>query len=295
MARPLRIHVPGYPYHLCSRGNAKQCIFEDDRDCEQFLEFLGQSVTRFRVSCLAYCLLWNHFHLLVIPHEQTVSELMQYLNSTYAQWFNVRHKRVGHVLQGRFASKVVDNHAYLITALRYIARNPVTAERARRPEDWRWSSYRGVIGLEPAAPFLHLEPVWNAFNTADAAVGASRFRQFVDAGPSDEELGVELLFGGEGLARKAAPLLDPHRFNPDYLRRHRFAERPPLRNILCLDGSLPDREDAAKLAFCRYGYKLREIAEVVGRSTATVWVWIHRSRQRDDLPGASTWGQISIF
>ena len=128
MARPLRIHIPHAFYHVMSRGNAKQTIFVGQADYEQFLELLEATSSRFDVRCRAYCLMPNHFHLLLQPRDTPVSCMMQQLNSAYSQSFNRRHDRVGHVLQGRFKSPLVDRDEYLLEVLRYIMLNPVEAD-----------------------------------------------------------------------------------------------------------------------------------------------------------------------
>jgi REP element-mobilizing transposase RayT len=151
MARPLRVYAPGLLHHVFARGNNKQCVFDDDDDHSAFLELLGTTLSRFEVEAAAYCLLWNHYHLLLVPHDETaISRAMQQLNSTYCQRFNRRHGRVGHVLQGRFGSRVIEDGAYARTALRYLALNPVAAGQSRQPEDWPMSSYRAALGLDAA-------------------------------------------------------------------------------------------------------------------------------------------------
>ena len=173
MSRPLRLHAPGLLHHVFARGNEKACIFADDRDHTSFLELLADSLPRFATRCAAYCLLWNHYHLLLVPNEHRVSRLLQQLNSTYCQGFNRRHNRVGHVLQGRFGCRIVEDGAYARTVLRYLALNPVAAGRAATAEDWPWSSYRFVLGRAECPTFLSLQDTWNAFATSDGSEGRS--------------------------------------------------------------------------------------------------------------------------
>ena len=187
MARPLRLHIPGALYHVMSRGNAKQAIFLGGQDYERFLELLSATTSRFGVLCLAYCLMQNHFHLLLEPHERSVSRMMQHLNSAYSQWFNRRHQRVGHLLQGRFKALLVDRDAYVLQVLRYIVLNPVEAGLVSDPAEWRWSSYRATVGRSAAPAFLALDDVWKAFD-ADVGRARSRFAEFVDAGASPNSL-----------------------------------------------------------------------------------------------------------
>jgi REP element-mobilizing transposase RayT len=282
MARPLRLHVPGVPCHVFARGNAKQCIFEDDVDCRQFLERLARALDRFAVDCLAYCLLWNHYHLLLVPGAQPLSRAMQNVNSAYCQWFNRRHGRVGHVLQGRFGACLIDDGSYLLTALQYIAMNPVEARRVTRPEDWPWSSYRSLIGLETIPTFLAAEKVWRAVNAHDEVTGRRRLVEFVSAADSGSDVYTRLLYGGEKLVRTIDPMLVPLRRNADFVLAQRYATRPPLDQIF--DGLVTreQRQDAARLAYSRYAYTLPEIGSVVHRSPSAVWLWVRRSRARED-------------
>ena len=123
MSRPLRLQLPGGVYHVTARGNDRRPIFEDDDDCARFLIGLASTVARYRVLCHAYCLMGNHYHLLVQTPEANLSAAMRQLNGVYTQRFNRRHERCGHVLQGRFGAQLVDGDAYLREVCRYIVLN----------------------------------------------------------------------------------------------------------------------------------------------------------------------------
>src|SRR5688572_19335291 len=179
MARPLRLHVPGMVYHVMSRGNGRQVIFTDDRDYERYLELLERSARRFGIRCVAYCLLGNHVHLVLQAGDIPISRMMQQLNSTFAQWFNRRHDRVGHVFQGRFKALLVETPRYLLRLLRYIALNPVAAGVTGTPDEWRWSSYRATIGLEACPAFLAVECVWVELDAPCESDGQNRFADYV--------------------------------------------------------------------------------------------------------------------
>jgi putative transposase len=282
MTRPLRIHVPGMPYHLMSRTNDKRCLFEDEGDHLRFLEFLAASLARFDVTCLAYCIMWNHFHLLVVPQAHSVSSLMHHLNTKVCIRFNKKHRRLGHVLEGRFKSPMVDNDSYLLTALRYLALNPVVAKAAERPEDFRWSSYRALVGLEPCPPFLATDRVWRALDTDDATTGRERLVSFVNASNVSDgmyDLSRVLFVGGRQLKDRLDPLVRPHRENVEFSYMHRFATRPPLAEILDVPDEPSARDEAARVAFHQHAYKLREIGEAWGQQAATIWVWVKRAEQ----------------
>lgn len=279
VSRPLRLHAPGLLHHVFARGNDKGCIFADDEDCESFLERLATGLARFGVSCVAYCLLWNHYHLLLVPAECPVSRLLQQLNSAYCQHFNRRHGRVGHVLQGRFGCRIVEDGAYARTVLRYLALNPVAAGRAANAEDWPWSSYRFASGVEAVPDFLSLDHVWSAFGTADSTVGRARFTDFVLAG-LPEAFDNPLLHGSSRLTERMAPRLEPHQATRDFVCAHRFAARPPLGTLLEGRTSPAALDNAVHAAFHQHAYTLAEISAAVSRDPSTVCRWIQRAARR---------------
>lgn len=280
MSRPLRLHAPGLLHHVFARGNASTRIFADAEDFSAFLELLGKALKRFAVRCAAYCLMDNHYHLLLVPTVHPLSRPLQQLNSTYCQRFNRRHARVGHLLQGRFGCRIVEDGAYARTVVRYLALNPVAAGCAAAPEEWAWSSYRAALGAGPAPDFLSLSDVWCAFAASEDAVGRQRLAEFVGAGIEDV-FDNPLLHGSRALAEQLAPLLSPHHATRDYPASHRFAERPTLGSIL--EGRLRDRldmEDAACEAFHVHAYTLAEIGAVLNRHPSVICRWIRRAEAR---------------
>jgi len=157
MARPLRIIEPGGIYHVFPRGNNKERIFWDDGDFRSLLAILAKTLARHELRLYSYCLMPNHFHLVVrVPHAN-LSPAMKYLNGGYSRRTNVRYGRVRHLFQNRFEAVRVRDDSHLLTVLRYVVLNPVDAGLCRRPEDWRWSSYRSTAGLALAPPFLAVD------------------------------------------------------------------------------------------------------------------------------------------
>jgi len=120
MARPLRIEFSGALYHITSRGNARQNIYRDDSDRLVFLDLLNRACERHNWLCHSYCLMSNHYYLLIETNAATLSKGMKYLNGVYTQQYNRRHQRVGHVLQGRFKGILVEKEPYLLELARYI-------------------------------------------------------------------------------------------------------------------------------------------------------------------------------
>ncbi|MCH8036411.1 MAG: transposase, partial [Proteobacteria bacterium] len=151
MSRPLRIEFPGALYHLTARGNARQDIYLDARDSRRFLGLLGEVCSRYAWRCFAYCLMTNHYHLVVETAHPNLAAGMRQLNGRYSQAFNHHHQREGHLFQGRYKAILVEREAYLLEVCRYVVLNPVRAGLARAPQAWRWSSYRATLaGAGPA-------------------------------------------------------------------------------------------------------------------------------------------------
>ncbi len=177
MARPLRLEFPGALFHVTSRGNERKPIFRCDADRLMFLTLLAEAVRRFDWMIHAYVLMTNHFHLVIETPRETLSEGMHWLNGTYAQWFNRKYKRVGHLLQGRFSSFLIEKEAYLAEVMRYVVLNPVRAKMVELPEQYRWSSYRAMAGFEPAPEWLCMDWMLRRGATRDEA--QENYRAFV--------------------------------------------------------------------------------------------------------------------
>jgi REP element-mobilizing transposase RayT len=155
--RPPRIEIPGGLWHLTTRGVRKEPIFLDGRDHRRFLQILDDVVKRFGWVCHAYCLMPNHYHLLVETPRPTLSDGMERLNGLYAQYFNRRHDVEGHVFERRFRSIRVFGEGHLLELSRYIVLNPVRAGLCRTPAGWRWSSFRAAVGTVQPPKFLTVD------------------------------------------------------------------------------------------------------------------------------------------
>jgi len=163
MARPLRVEFPGAFYHVINRGNAGEAIFRSNRDREKFLEYLGTTVERFGIKVHTYCLMTNHYHFLIETPEANLSRAVQWLNVSYAAYFNRRRQRRGHLFQGRFKSILVDADTYLKHLSRYIHLNPLRANMVEQLISHPWSSYPAFVGKAKAPDWLErdwLERDW---------------------------------------------------------------------------------------------------------------------------------------
>lgn len=182
MARPPRLQIAGGIYHLTARGNRRQPIFLDDDDRRKFLEIVGIVVEKRGWHCHAYCLMPNHYHLLVKTPTPDLSAGMQHLNSRYAEWFNWRHELGGHLFQGRFHSVLVESDWHLLELARYLVLNPVRAQLCTEPAEWPWSSYGSALGIVEQPAFLALEWLLGRFGSEPQPARAA-FARFVADDP----------------------------------------------------------------------------------------------------------------
>ena len=175
MPRPLRTQEAETFYHVYARGTGGAELVRDRADNERFIRILEYTVYKHRWRCHAYCLMTTHYHLLVWTPGNDLARGMQLLNGLYAQTFNQRHGRFGHLVAERYSSKPVDTEEYALELCRYIVLNPVRAGICARAEQWPWSSYAATIGLVKTPAFLAWEWVLDQFggdlDTARAAYG----------------------------------------------------------------------------------------------------------------------------
>lgn len=186
MARPLRVEYPGAVYHVMARGHERSRIFRDERDRNRFLQLLGTTAQDLAILIHGYCLMDNHYHLLVETPEGGLSRAMKAISGRYSQWFNWRHKRAGHLFEGRFKSVLVQKERHLLELSRYVVLNPVRAGLVERAGDWRWSNYRATAGIAAAPPWLAVD--WTLAQFARSRYTAREaYRRFVAAGKDSGE------------------------------------------------------------------------------------------------------------
>jgi putative transposase len=175
MARPLRIQFEGAIYHITTR--AITTLFTDAVEREYFLHLLAKVIAKYGWICHAYCLMGNHFHLLIETPQSNLALGMRELNSSYAQFFNHRHGRRGPLCEQRYGAVLIESESHLLEVARYIVLNPVRAGLCKRAEDWPWSSYRATAGLTRTPSFLHTDWLLEQFGGK-----RERYREFVAEG-----------------------------------------------------------------------------------------------------------------
>jgi putative transposase len=177
MARPPRIEVPGGIYHVGTRGNRGCRIYADEHEREVFLALLRQLAKRHRWTLSTYCLMSNHYHLL-LQIEDGLSDGMRELNGGFSRYTNARNGLEGHLFENRFWCELMKDEAHYLQAARYIVLNPIRAGICRAPEAWRWSSYRACVGLEFAPPFLAANDLLGCFGKTPPKA-RDAYRRFV--------------------------------------------------------------------------------------------------------------------
>jgi REP element-mobilizing transposase RayT len=182
MARPLRLELPGARFHVFARGDNRQDIYRDDVDRQLFMAGLGTVTARLQWRLWAYCLMSNHYHLLVETPGANLSRGMRDLNGAYSQRFNRRHGRVGHVFQGRFKATLVERESYLLELSRYIVNNPVRSGLCEHAGDWPWSSFRDVMGWREPSDSHLMAGMTLALFAADLDRARRLYQRFVFQG-----------------------------------------------------------------------------------------------------------------
>jgi REP element-mobilizing transposase RayT len=270
MARPLRIEFAGALYHITARGNARQDIYLTDDDCHQFLEILQCACDRYQWLCHAYCLMSNHYHLLIETQAPTLSKGMKYINGTYTQAFNRGHNRVGHVFQGRFKGILIDKDSYLLELARYIVLNPVRARMVRTAEDWLWSSYRATAGQAKAHALLTTDWVLGNFGRK-RKIAQEKYRAFVQEGKNQpspwESLKNQIYLGSDNFVEDMQCKIDPEQSLKDIPKPQR---RSPVKPLSYYKEKYKNRNRAMAEAYRSGHYTLAQVGDEFGVSYATV-------------------------
>ena len=275
MARPLRIEYPGAVYHITNRGNDKKDIFKDDQDRETFLKILALVNKRYHWICHAYCLMTNHYHLLIETPDSNLSLGMRQLNGVYTQLFNKRHKRNGHLFQGRFKGILIQKDSHLLEVCRYVVLNPLRAGMVENPEQWQWSSYRATAGKENPHSSLTTDWVLGQFN-GKRSKAEQEYRQFVKWGINEKSIMLDvkgqIILGEDEFVDSLADHLKKHKHVPEIPRSQRYANRPTLEKIF-QESILKDRKKRDKKmseAVERYAYRQSEVARHLSLHVSTV-------------------------
>ena len=264
MARPLRIEYDGALYHVTSRGNEQKAIFKDDGDRALFLTTLGQVSERFHWLCHAYCLMDNHYHLVIETPDGNLSKGMRQLNGVYTQTFNRRHHRVGHLFQGRFKGILVQKESHFLEVCRYVVLNPVRAKAVKHPREWAWSSYRATGGLAAVPRCLTVEEILSHFGQRRGPAQA-KYREYVREGLGNatiwENLEAQSLLGLEGFADALRGHVTGKETVREIPKGQRLIGRASLKKLFAEAGKGKSKRDRMiSKAGNEHGYSQMEVA-----------------------------------
>ncbi len=263
-------------HHVISRGNTGRIIFVDDEDRLSYLGMLEKATTTYGWIIHAYCLMDNHFHLLLETPDPTLSKGMHYLNGTYSKRFNRRHDMAGHLLKNRFNSILLARNEHLLALSKYIALNPVRAGIVRKPEQYRWSSYRSTIGKDIALNFLSVDFILSLFSE-DREKARMLYRLFVEKDMEDEvnrDQFIEPWKTEQRLAKKE----NRHPFSGSNVKIHRNTQRLTLSEIFKDVCSKTQRNELIRVAYKEHGYTQSEISSCLGLSQSLICMIIRGNR-----------------
>ena len=286
MARQVRIEYPGALHHVMGRGNDDTFIFRDDHDRQVFLDLLVEEISRSRWVLHEYSLMGTHYHLEIGTPECTLSTGMHRLLGRYAQYFNRRHRRRGHLFQNRFKNILVEEESYGLVLSRYIALNAVDAGLVARPEEWKWCSYAARAGFEPAPEWLSIRPLLSQFGP-DLESQQRAYRLFVlanigvDEDPMDKVTG-QVYLGTQAWFDRIQKIIDQKERSEEHPREQVHPGRPAIEDVMDSVASTFDttaeairagrgtleRRVFAWLAFEEGLVPLRKIADKLGVKSA---------------------------
>ena len=293
MARPLRIQYSSAFYHVTSRGNERKAIFRNDRDREKFLSYLQSSHERYGAIIHVYCLMSNHYHLLLETPRSNLSQILHHLNGAYTTYFNLKRQRSGHLFQGRYRAILVEKDVYCQELSRYIHLNPLRGEMVKDLTGYPWSSYPYYIGLKKKPSWLETGDILGYFGQ-EGLRAQKKYRGYVE-----EAVGVEIknpltavfgstFLGSQGFINQVRQRLkilkDPDTRNIPVLKA--LVERPSLEEIKKRVGDMVEPKDPLFKKFCihishRYGgFSLKEIGASYNMDGSAVSQASRRFKQR---------------
>ena len=289
MARPLRIEFPGAVYHVTSRGDRQESIFDSDADRQLFLEIIDQALARLDAEVLAFCLMGNHYHFVLRTRQPNLSRLMRHINGQYTQAYNRRHGVSGHLFQGRFHAVLVDSDRHLIAVCRYVELNPVRAGLVAKPVDWRWSSYRAHIGMELGHAWLAMTDIQGQLlghdpKTADdqrraAQLYAETVDQGREADPWSGNLRGEIFLGDNEFVADMQGRAMRQRMKCAEISRSQRTGSRALTQWMASDRS---RQESFRLAYTEGGMTMGAIAKESGLSISSVSRIISSAEEMQD-------------
>ncbi len=274
MARPIRIQYPGAFYHIMTRGNERSNIFKGIEDYQNFLLVFFDVIKRYNWICYAYCLMPNHYHLLIKTNEANLSLGMRQLNGIYTQNFNIRYKRIGHLFHGRFKSILVEEENYKNELIRYIALNPIKSKLVDNIEDWRWNSCLEILGKTQKTGCINTKEILSYFDeNEDKAkkIFIDYLKNKVENEEKINDLKGGIILGSNKFIEKIKDYFKKQEKETEIPAKERLISRPSLEEIF--HKNITDKKERNKLIYkaCMdYSYSLSEVGDFINLHYASV-------------------------
>jgi len=282
MSRPLRIEFPGALYHVTSRGNARQDVYLCDKDKKLFLYIIAEVIKRYNWICHAYCLMDNHYHLIIETPDGNLSKGMRQLNGIYTQTFNNKYKRVGHLFQGRYKAILVDKASYLLELSRYVVLNPVRAKMVGHPKQYKWSSYNATAGINKEGNGLTVDWLLRQFAERRAAA-QKKYAEFVQEGKTIDiwnSLNKQIYLGDERFINRVLKKIKKDKKAEDLREIPKQQRSKVKKTLVWYEERYRDKYEAMVRAYQSGLYSLKEIADYYGVHYSTVSRAVKRSESK---------------
>jgi len=273
MARPIRIEYAGALYHVISRGDRREDIVVDDEDRLIWLEVFSQVCYRFNWRCHAWCLMDNHYHIVIETIEGNLSQGMRQLNGVFTQKTNRRHGRVGHVFQGRFKAILVQKDAYLLELSRYVVLNPIRAGMVTDLLDWEWSSYLAMMGGVSRSDWLETDWILNHFGGSkeSAVINYENFiREGIGLSPIWNALKRQVFLGDKAFVEKAITRIEGAVGESDLREVPRMQRRVQAKSLDWYMENYSSRDEGIVSAYATGDYLMKDIADEFSVHYSTV-------------------------
>ncbi|MEZ9903899.1 transposase [Vibrio breoganii] len=280
MSRPLRLEFARALYHVTARGNERNWIFFQDDDFTLYLTVLDEVCERYNWVIHAYCLMSNHYHLLLETPDGNLSKGMRQLNGVFTQKINRKHNRVGHLFQGRYKSILVDQEAYLLELCRYIVLNPVRAKMVDTPDEWQWSSWHNMVGNNSSPDWLSTDAILLQF-ARERAKAIDAYKRFVAEGVGVDvwaNLRQQVFLGDEAFVAKHLAIQND--LQGDLREVPLKQRRTKPKTLSEYNHEAVGRSSAMISAYASGGYTLQQIADYFGVHYSTVSRMIKAPKHR---------------
>jgi len=250
VARQLRIEYKGAFYHVIARGERKEKIFFNKNDYLKFLEKLGEAVDKFTLKIHCFCLMGNHYHLLIETPEGNLAKAMHHINTRYSNWFKSKHQIIGSVFQGRYKSILVEKESYLLALSAYVHLNPVWAAIIDKPEKYRWSSFNDYIRIEKSIHWIFSDNILKIFSGDREAYKRFVYSFMIDGNEIREEDigGKHGILGSEEFRDQTIKKISPKS------RKSDLREKPDLKHLTRLN-----RENIKNIILKTFQVKAKEL------------------------------------